>query len=593
MALRSHRLGFRHRYRRSQKQVEGLGLQAEEQAERLFFKRISHLAEVRRFMIGWLLVPILLGGVVIAQTYALGPYYTKSVFASGGTYTEGVLGSFTNANPLYATSSVDSTVARLVFGSLFQYDTQNRLVGQLASAWSVDDRGTQYVVTLKPHLKWQDGQPLTAADIVYTYQTIQNPDAKSPLFSSWKGIKIEQKDDKTVVFTLPNALTAFPSSLTNGVVPKHLLEKIPVSQLRSARFNTVQPVGAGPFSWSTIEVHGNTPETREEQVALLPNDRYVGGRPKLDRFIVRSFHDQKAMVKSFQKQEISAMSGLESLQKSLETSSSVRDLNMPITGETAVFFKTTNGVLQDIKVRQALIKAVNLGSLLGGIGYPVIPARGPLLSSHVGYDPKLTEFSYNLAEANALLEAAGWIKGQDGIRHKDNKALSFTLHAQVSDSADYLTQKLQSAWRSVGVDAKVTIDQPNDLQVVVNGHSYDALLYSIATGTDPDVFAYWHSSQADIKSGERLNFSEYKSAPTDKSLEAGRNRSDPAIRAVKYRPFLEAWRADAPALTLYQPRFLFVTVRQLHGPTDHPINIPTDRFADIEKWTIREEKVAK
>ncbi len=72
---------------------------------------------------------------------------------------------------------------------------------------------------------------LTTADVLYTYQTIQNPDARSPLFTSWQGVKLEVRDERTIVFILPGALGAFTHSLTNGIVPKHVLENTPPSQL--------------------------------------------------------------------------------------------------------------------------------------------------------------------------------------------------------------------------------------------------------------------------------------------------------------------------------------------------------------------------
>src|SRR6185503_418921 len=110
-----------------------------------------------------------------------------------------------------------------------------------------------------------------------------------------------------------------------------------------------------------------------------------------------------------------------------------------------------------------------------------------------------------------------------------------------------VTAALQKAWKAVGVDVQVTQLSDIDLQSVVSRHEYSAVLYGISLGTDPDVFAYWHSSQADPRSTSRLNLSEYTSVTADRALEAGRSRSDPSVRAAKYRPFLDVWRADAPA----------------------------------------------
>jgi peptide/nickel transport system substrate-binding protein len=132
-----------------------------------------------------------------------------------------------------------------------------------------------------------------------------------------------------------------------------------------------------------------------------------------------------------------------------------------------------------------------------------------------------------------------------------------------------------------------------DLQVAIDTRDYDALLYGISIGTDPDQFAYWHSSQADPRSPRRLNFSDYSSRVADSALEAGRTRIDPALRAAKYVPFLQAWHDDVPAYALYRPRFLYVTRGTLFNFDQRAMNNPTDRFSNIENWMIRTEARAE
>ena len=134
---------------------------------------------------------------------------------------------------------------------------------------------------------------------------------------------------------------------------------------------------------------------------------------------------------------------------------------------------------------------------------------------------------------------------------------------------------------------------PSELQSIIAVHGYDALLYGIEIGSDPDVYPYWASSQADVRSPTRLNFSEYKSPVADSALEAGRTRTDPAIRAIKYKPFLQAWHDDAPAIALYQPRFLYLTRGQIYGFEPTIMNKDINRYANVNNWMIRETKVLK
>jgi peptide/nickel transport system substrate-binding protein len=223
--------------RRQRQQVEALAGQAESIAERHFFRRLDRLVPVRRFVVSWILLFVLLSGCLVGQIRALDGHFLKLQPIPGGIYSEGVLGDFTTANPMYASGEVDETVSKLLFASLFKYDAQNNLVGDLASGYTLDPTERIYTVTLKPHLIWHDGAPLTAKDVLFTYQTIQNPDAGSYLYQSWKDVKVAAVNDSTLTFTLPNQLSAFPHHMTNGIIPEHLLKSVAPTDMRSVTFN--------------------------------------------------------------------------------------------------------------------------------------------------------------------------------------------------------------------------------------------------------------------------------------------------------------------------------------------------------------------
>jgi peptide/nickel transport system substrate-binding protein len=593
MIDRTTKLRWRRRFRRRRHQVEDIGFHTEEGLERNFFKRLNRLADVRRFVISWILLFVLLIGGVVYQTTALSKYYKAPQPVAGGTFTEGILGSFTNANPIYATGPVDSAVSHLLFASLLKYDSNNRLVGDLADSWSLDTKETTYTVKLKKNLHWQDGAPLTAGDVVFTYHTIQDPDAKSPLLASWQGIKIEAPDDDTVIFTLPNALSSFPHSLTSGVIPAHILSVTPAAQMRATRFNTVSPVGAGPFKWDAVELSTDQATDRQGRIGLVPNDKYHEGVPKLSKYIIRFYTNEKQMLTSFENHELTAMSGVESLPDTFKADQSIKQYNIPLTAQVMVFFRTSQEVLSDVKVRQALVQAVDQNNLLENLGFPVIASREPFLKDQPGYNQAITQLGYDATKAGQLLTEAGWVPGADGIRTKNGKQLTFKLYSQSTSEYAYVTQKLQSDWQKIGVKVDVMLQPDSELQNTVAYHAYDALLYGISLGPDPDAYAYWGSTQADQRAANRVNFSEYKSTAADKALEGGRTRIDPALRTLKYKPFLEAWRNDAPALALYQPRYLYITRETVHGFNPTTMNATTDRYANLVNWMIRQEKVRK
>jgi len=591
MRTRLIRLRFRRRLRKGQQQVEDLSVQAEQQIERHLFRRFERLLPIRRFLIGWLGLLVLLIGGMIAQNLSLGGYYQTLRSVPGGIYSEGVIGQFTNANPLYATSDADTTVSRLIFAGLFTYNGQGKLVGDLASSYSVDARGTTYTVYLKPYLTWQDGRPLTSSDVVFTYQSIQNPDAQSPLQSSWQGISVTAPTPTTVVFKLPGVLASFPYNLTNGLVPRHLLAGIPPSDLRSADFNTVHPVGAGPFSWQAVQVKGNDPSQAEEQIALVPFNGYQGGKPKLQEFVVHVYASQPQLIQAFQANQLTAAEGLTSIPAALGKVSTLQTHNLLLTAANMVFFKNSSGVLADQQVRQALVQAADVPRIIAHLSYSTHAVREPLLTGQLGYDPSLTQAGFNLPAAHKLLDADGWLVGKDGWRTKAGQPLGFTLSA--SDTSEYraVAQQLQQQWKALGVKLQIQLQDAADFQSTLAYHNYDAVLYGISIGADPDVFVYWDSSQADIRSANRLNLSEYKNPTADAALEAGRTRLNPSLRVIKYQPFLQAWQTDAPALGLYQPRLLYLTHGQVAGLSSHAINTAPDRFDNVQNWEIRQAKV--
>ncbi len=592
MQPRLIRLRLRRHFRKGQRQVEDLSTQAEQGIEEHLFKRFERLLPVRRFVFSWVGLLLLLITGLVVQNLLLGNYYQSVGTVPGGIYSEGIRGRFTNASPLYATSDADASVSRLVFAGLFRQDAEGKLAGDLASSYTVDARGTAYTVHLKPNLSWQDGQRLTSADVVFTYQAIQNPDAKSPLQSGWQGIVVSAPDASTVVFKLPDILASFPYNLTNGIVPKHILGTVPAADLRASDFNTVRPVGAGPFAWQAIQVSGDgNPGNAGQQIALVPFSGYNSGKPKLQKFVVQVFASGPAMVKAFQSKQLTGIEGLTERPQSLHSDSGIVEHSLPLRAAAMVFFKTSEGVLANQPVRQALVQAADVSQIVRQLGYPARLVREPLLVGQLGYDPSLTQPAFDLKAAKTLLDSNGWMTGKDGFRAKGGQSLAFSLLAANTAEDRQVTRQLNRQWRALGVKLNVQLQNAADFQSSLSSHSYEAILNGISIGEDPDVFVYWDSSQADIRSSNRLNLSEYKNPAADAALEAGRTRLDPTLRTVKYRPFLQAWQHDSPALGLYQPRVLYLTNGGVSGLGEGAINTPTDRYINVHNWQIRQARV--
>ena len=573
-----------------QKEAVAFGHQADDHIDRLLIRRISRLADVRRFILLWSLLFIILFFATFLQFRNLSKYYQTLKPVAGGIYNEGVIGSFTNANPIYATGTADTAISRLVFSGLFKYDKQNQLVGDLAKDWAFGTGQQQYIVHLKHNIKWHDGKPFTAEDVVFTYKTIQNIEAQSPLYSSWQGISVSRVNDYTVSFDLPNPLSAFPYSLTNGIVPAHLLESTPPEQLRSSVFN-ISPIGTGPFIWKYVQVTGTKPEDRQQRITLSANKKFHNGRPKLDGFNLITYSDDQHLIASFDAKQLNAMSGLESEPSNLVKDNTVQAYATPLTSAVMSFFNNSRPVLNDANVRKALVSSVDRSQINSLSQYPLRVVDEPLLKSQLGYDPASAELPYNIDYANQVLDQAGWVKNPQGIRAKGAQVLEFTIVSQDTHNYAAAASFLQKSWMKIGAKVDVHYFSSDDLQTqVISNHSYDVLLYGISLGVDPDVYAYWDSAQASITSQGHLNLSEYKSASSDQALEFGRTRSDPTLRAIKYKTFLTNWKNDAPALALYQPNYLYISRGPVFNFERKAFNNTADRFYDVNLWMVRQKK---
>ncbi|CAN5402166.1 peptide ABC transporter substrate-binding protein [soil metagenome] len=591
MKFRALRLRVRQLVRKQRRHATLVTKQTDRSIERHFFGRLNRLVKVRRFIVGWILLFVLLIGAVAAQNSALGGYYQTTRPVAGGIFREGIVGTFTNANPLYATNDVDLAVSRLIFSGLFKYDKSNHVVGDLAQSWQVDQTGQIYTIQLRPNLTWHDGKPVTARDIVFTYNAIQNPDAESPLRANWVGIKTEAKNDHTVVFTLPNPLSSFVYSLTNGIVPAHLLRDIPMAGLRSASFNTQSPVGAGPFRWHDIKVSGHTPADAQESIGLLPFAGYWAGQPKLRTFTVQAFAREQDMIQAYKSNQLNAMTGLQQLPEGMSDQTKRNSHSFTVTAANMVFFRTTAGVLKDKIIRRALVASSKPADIVARLGYIAPRVNEPILASQFAYNSKYAQVTDKLAAASSELDKAGWRLGVDGIRVKGNQRLSFNVLAANTSEQKMVTQQLKDQWLKLGAEVKVSLRDDNSFHTALVNHDYDAVVYGITIGADPDVFVYWDSSQNDIRAANRLNLSEYDSDAADSALEAGRTRAGETLRRIKYEGFLKAWQQDAPALGLYQPRFLYVSRSPIYGLDQLILNTASERYNNVSNWMIRTAEV--
>jgi len=542
-----------------------------------------HSKPVRRATLLWVVSVLLVSTLSALQVRALKPFYTQYAGQPGGTYTEGITGSITMVNPILSESGANADAARLVFSGLTRYNHSGKVEGDLATSWVVSPDGRTYTFNLRPGVIWQDGRPLTSADVVYTVSMIQNPDSRSPMASAWLGVDVAAPNATTVVITLPVRYDAFINSTNVGILPKHILQSTGAANLRVSDFNQA-PIGSGPFSVIDFD-------TESGSVTFKANPTYFGGRPKIDSVVLRVYTSQEALQSAFRKRQIM---GMARAANSAGTSygSGVTLHNLSIPEEVALFMRTKSDILADIKVRLAISAAIGrediVKSILNDQAEPmVVPALDNQLAAASSFSiPKK-----DTTGAKKLLDEAGWKLTDGQVRTKDGKQLKLSLVTAQTDDYEAVSKRITRQLAAVGVAVDVQAVDVSTLQrSYVSPRNYDLLLYGLNAGVDIDPYPYWHSSQAKAPG---LNVSQYSSTAADKALVSARATTDSRVRQVRLKSFLEAWSADAPAAMLYTPKYLYVTQDDVRGVVEGQLVTAADRFYDVQNWTVYNKLVPR
>lgn len=566
------------------RKIEGATLR---HAHRFIISRWANLRDVRRHALGWIVLASLLVVATGMQLYWVQSTYSSSQPVDGGTYAEGVIGQLDTLNPIYASTQSERSAGQLLFSSLLRYDGANNLEADLAQSWKASADGKVYTVQLRKNATWHDGKAVTAADVVFTLGLIKNPQTRSYLYRTWQDVQVKATGAHELEFTLPGAYAPFPHALTFGILPKHVLSKVSPLRLREHPFNR-DPIGSGPFMFKSIQIIN--PDADRVVLQAERNEDYYLGAAKLERFQLHTYKDHDDLRQGFLSREINAAAEVtvSDVRTITEQLPSTVSNDAPLYNGVYAFFRTDRSILDNVQVRRALVKATDRTMVRKELEGHASPLEGPLLSEQVKGISDLKQAVYDEKTAAAELEAAGWVL-KNGVREKDGQPLQLSIVAPRSGDFPEILESLSSQWRKVGVDVKTQIVPTNTFeQNILTSRAYDVLLYELALGADPDVFAYWHSSQASIRG---FNLSNYRSDIADDALLSARGRSEAELRSAKYRGFFEQWLEDAPAVALYRPHLRYVTTDSVDSVDGaKPVIDTLSRYHTLDQWTVLKDQ---
>jgi len=560
--------------------------------KRFILKRWNNVREVRRHIIIWILA---MGLLIVAAGMQLSWFhagYTTKAYDTRGTYAEATLGSIDTLNPIFASSRSEEAVSRLLFSRLYSYDTTGNLSGDLATKMKIDSTGKVYTVSIRTDANWSDGYRLTAHDVAFTIDLLSNPSVRSTNPEDWSGIEVKALDDNTIQFTLPAIIAAFPHALTFAILPEHVLSKFEPNSIRENEFSK-NPVTSGPFKFAFLQDVNSVNINRV--VNMDRNPDYYGGQARLSHMQIHAYESQDDIIRALEVGEVNAAADLSITDMSSIDTDNYEIDSMPVDNGVFALMNQKSLILGDKNIRKALVYATDTASIRKKLGGNLKELNLPFINGQITGSNIPIQSGFDIKIASKILEDAGW-KMSEGVRVKDGKKLE--LNVVTLKDSDYARtiEILSEQWHKIGVNVKSLIVDTEDTaqksaQDIVQTRSYDILLYKLTIGADPDVFAYWHSSQATERGS---NFSNYTNTIADEALASARARLEPELRNSKYITFIKQWASDVPAIALYQS-----TAQYVHSKKVVSFNVknklvsPIDRYADILYWSVGDRNVYK
>ncbi len=562
-------------------------------AHKFIITRLDNMRSVRRHVILWMICAGFLIGLVGLQMLWFQKSYLTSAPVKGGVFAEAVKGPISTLNPLFASTSAELAASHLLFSSLYDYDASGHLRGNIAASMTVDPTGKEYTIVMKKGVKWHDGATLTAKDIAFTAQLMKDPATRAltGLRVAWKDTVVTVIDDQTVKFTLTSPNAAFPQALTFAVLPQHLLKNVSPQAMRENTFSN-SPVGSGPFQMKLLQLVNESEGRKIVHMSAFPG--YSRGEPKLSRFQLHVYGSNSAIMSALRTGEVSAATDISTANAASVDSAQYNVIAKPINSGVYALLNTTQPILKDKKVRQALQAGTNTAALRKSISDTVQPLELPFVKGQLTGDAIPVAPAFDPARAAALFDQAGWVLSGT-TRMKDGQPLKLRVVTIKDDDYEHALEALVGQWRKLGVaiDTEVvdTNDQSQNFTNTLQAREFDVLINRLSIGADPDVYAYWHSSQASVLG---KNYSNYSSGVSDDSLTSALSRSEPELRNAKYKSFARQWLDDAPAIGLYQPNMYYAQSKTSETMTpDEKIISPADRYGGVTYWTVDRGTVYK
>lgn len=540
----------------------------------------------------WVLIGIgilfLLGGIIGGG----GAWYyyqqTEIVSTSGGQLREGIVGQPDQINPIFIDSSqlqepsVDRTLSTLLYPHLFRINEQGELEEDLITKHTLNQDKTTYTLSLAQNRYWQDDKPITATDVVYTIEQIQNSNLNSPLQPRFEDVEVEKIGEYELTLSIPEPYSPFIYNLNIGILPHHIWSDYTDEEFSEAQEN-ITPVAGGDFYVENLIKSEEEEQNRITSYILTPREN-LQEEINIDQLAIQLYANNQELITAFQEQEIHSMSST----NALEETPKIQKHTINIPQYFGLFFNTKSDLFNDnpelMQAMRARLDKQELNTIISQ--GQALPVDGPLTPMNTFYTP--TEETSSRGEAEQILSQNGWSLNDERNLKKDETVAKFTVRTSQDPEIQELMEFLRDQFSDIGIEMTVKKHTFQELsQTYISERDYDALFIGTALRTYPDPYLYWHSSQVPYPG---FNLSQYSNANLDELLEEARTTHDQERIEENMQEFQDIIRTENPAIFLYSPQFIYYTQDPLTGVSLNQGESAAGRFHTLPEWQVNTKR---
>ena len=500
-----------------------------------------------------------------------------------------MVGNVRRINPLFAQlNPPDRDLASLIFEGLFAINDYGEVVPRLAAELVISSDGLEYVVRLRDDIKWQDGVPFTADDVVYTLALLGAAEYAdfSTSAAFWQTVETQKLGADLVRFRLVQPFSSFPLLLTIGMLPEHALRGTSLLELASHPFN-LSPIGTGPYQLAAL--HSDAEQGIHAvhlQRSPTHRERAEAQAGYLFRDLIFSLHASAAgAIAAYESGEIDALAIANPPERLLSIPQS-RHFRQALPELGILIFNWNSTPFEERRVRQALALSLDLPRLIQThYRTAAVFADSPYILGSSAYRPNDFWHTFDPERAQTLLAAVELGASGTSAEESDAEAsreasASYRLLVGASIQDRELADDIAEQWRQFGFDFAVESVDALTVSERLESGDFDAAIIPQRIGADRDLYRFWHPAQH----GAGSNYGAAAHNEMAELIEIARGEIYAGRRALLYLQLQEVFAEQALAIPLYYPLLTYVARDRIEGVKLGFLASPADRFRGIAGW---------